>query len=221
MTYKVLALQKTTMAPPTMASPEPYIHPTANMTLQQKVDGMHKVIKAAKSSMLTTCGTDGSLHSRAMTPASYESLHFTYIANNTSSKFDDLEHNSHVNVSFFDPDTTELDIRYRNSPSERGSFARREILGPMYQSMVRRSRRWHAQGRRDLIPVLVLSRLFPTKSDTGSSPAGRSRRPWTWPKTHSRARTCSRRTTHHHARRDRCRRRIAARSIGALWLCLP
>lgn len=93
-----------------MTSTDPYTRkasePAVSLSPKQKIDGLHKIIKATKSSMLTTRGVDGFLHSRAMAPASCnsqmqqlcadnlltdiladESLHFTYIANNTSSKF--------------------------------------------------------------------------------------------------------------------------------------
>ncbi|KAF8303353.1 hypothetical protein DL93DRAFT_2090309 [Clavulina sp. PMI_390] len=66
----------------------------------------HAIIQACKSSMMTTRTASGALVSRAMAPASYESLHFNYIANNTSGKFEELQHDPHVNVSFFDPSTT-------------------------------------------------------------------------------------------------------------------
>ncbi|KAF8303333.1 hypothetical protein DL93DRAFT_2090278 [Clavulina sp. PMI_390] len=68
----------------------------------------HGIIQACKSSMMTTRTASGALVSRAMAPASCknESLHFNYIANNTSGKFEELQHDPHVNVSFFDPSTT-------------------------------------------------------------------------------------------------------------------
>ncbi|KAG6885924.1 hypothetical protein C0993_007942 [Termitomyces sp. T159_Od127] len=71
--------------------------------------GLHEIIKGAKVGMLTTRSTDGSLHSRAMTPASPTSdtqLNLVFLANNASHKFDEIENDAHVNVSFFSNDTT-------------------------------------------------------------------------------------------------------------------
>ena len=76
--------------------------------------------------MLTTRSADGELHSRAMNPVSRRSfaaytlhiydylrlaekenqLTLTFIANNVSHKFEELENDSHVNVSFLNPVTT-------------------------------------------------------------------------------------------------------------------
>jgi general stress protein 26 len=55
--------------------------------------------------MLTTRSQEGALHSRAMTPAEpHENTQLTlfFIANNASHKFDEIEHDAHVNVSFSD-----------------------------------------------------------------------------------------------------------------------
>ncbi|KAG8705835.1 hypothetical protein FRC12_009206 [Ceratobasidium sp. 428] len=73
------------------------------LTPQQKIDGLKEILATAKTGMLTTRGTNGELHSRAMAPASTEGLHFTFIANNDSYKTDEMEANPQVNVSFFDP----------------------------------------------------------------------------------------------------------------------
>ncbi|KAG9101552.1 hypothetical protein FRC06_002836 [Ceratobasidium sp. 370] len=74
-----------------------------NLTPQQKIDGLRDILATTKTGMLTTRGTNGELHSRAMAPASTEGLHFTFLANNYSYKTDEMEANSQVNVSFFDP----------------------------------------------------------------------------------------------------------------------
>ncbi|KAF8609079.1 hypothetical protein BDV93DRAFT_551872 [Ceratobasidium sp. AG-I] len=74
-----------------------------NLTPQEKIDGLKEILKIAKTGMLTTRGTSGDLHSRAMAPASTEGLHFTFIANNESYKTDEIEANPKVNVSYFEP----------------------------------------------------------------------------------------------------------------------
>jgi len=74
-----------------------------NLTPQQKIDGLKEVLNVAKTGMLTTRGTDGNLHSRAMAPASTEGLHFSFLANSDSYKTDEIEADPHVNVSFFEP----------------------------------------------------------------------------------------------------------------------
>ncbi|QRV79665.1 pyridoxamine 5'-phosphate oxidase family protein [Ceratobasidium sp. AG-Ba] len=83
---------------------DPYTQKATNdkLTPQQKIDGLKEILATTKTGMLTTRGTNGELHSRAMAPASTEGLHFTFIANNHSYKTDEIEANSQVNVSFFD-----------------------------------------------------------------------------------------------------------------------
>lgn len=39
-------------------------------TPQEKIDGLHSILKTVKTGMLTTRSTDGSFHSRAMAPTS-------------------------------------------------------------------------------------------------------------------------------------------------------
>ncbi|SCV69960.1 BQ2448_1354 [Microbotryum intermedium] len=65
-----------------------------------------QVTNSSKFAMLTTRSKDGALHSRAMSPASDKGLVFVFIANNESGKFDDLDHDENVNISFSDPSTT-------------------------------------------------------------------------------------------------------------------
>ncbi|KAG6896799.1 hypothetical protein C0992_005949 [Termitomyces sp. T32_za158] len=77
---------------PYTANAEKNVH-----TPQEKIQGLHEIIKGAKVGMLTTRSSDGSLHSRAMTPVS---------PNNASHKFDEIENDAHVNVSFFSNDST-------------------------------------------------------------------------------------------------------------------
>jgi len=60
--------------------------------------------------MLTTRSANGSFHSRAMNPVAPESdtdLTLTFIANHVSSKFDEIQNDSHVNVSFLNPATSD------------------------------------------------------------------------------------------------------------------
>ncbi|GAA5952328.1 hypothetical protein JCM21900_003783 [Sporobolomyces salmonicolor] len=66
-----------------------------------------KIMAEAKFAMLTTRAHDGTLHSRAMSPASSQGLVFSFIANTDSGKFDELEHDENVNVSWSDPSTTD------------------------------------------------------------------------------------------------------------------
>lgn len=56
--------------------------------------------------MLTTRNPSGDLHSRAMAPASTSGLVIDFIANGESGKFDELQHDPKVNVSFYDPSST-------------------------------------------------------------------------------------------------------------------
>jgi len=97
-----------------MSTADAKLDPTAktlneDLTPQQKIDDLHVIIKACSAGMLTTRGPDGHLHSRAMAPCgpvspSQTTLYF--LANNVTHKFDDLENDSNVNVSFYDTATT-------------------------------------------------------------------------------------------------------------------
>ncbi|KAI0254138.1 hypothetical protein BJV78DRAFT_1280522 [Lactifluus subvellereus] len=80
-----------------------------NVTPAQKIEDLHKVIQGAQTGMLTTRASNGHFHSRAMTPIgpySNSQVNLLFIANNASPKFQELENDSHVNVSFFDTSTT-------------------------------------------------------------------------------------------------------------------
>ncbi|KAG6831568.1 hypothetical protein H0H87_004787 [Tephrocybe sp. NHM501043] len=75
----------------------------------EKVTGLHEIVKGAKVGMLTTRSGDGNMHSRAMTPASPYTdtqLNLVFLANNVTHKFDEIEHDAHVNVSFLNNETT-------------------------------------------------------------------------------------------------------------------
>ncbi|KAJ7925255.1 hypothetical protein B0H13DRAFT_1148759 [Mycena leptocephala] len=89
---------------------DPYTANAENTTLtpQEKIAGLHAILKSAKIGMLTTHGVDG-LHSRAMIPSSPFSdtqLTLVFIANNATAKFDEIKNDSHVNVSFCDTNST-------------------------------------------------------------------------------------------------------------------
>jgi len=80
-----------------------------NVTPNDKIAGLHSILSSAKIGMLTTRSADGDFHSRAMTPTSIHSetqLTLTFLANNASHKFDEIEHDSNVNVSFLDQAST-------------------------------------------------------------------------------------------------------------------
>jgi len=80
-----------------------------SLTPQQKIKEFHEIMKATKTAMLTTRAASGHLHSRAMNPAGpFEDSQLTlaFIANNVSHKFDEIEHDAHVNVSFCDHSST-------------------------------------------------------------------------------------------------------------------
>ncbi|KAF9010667.1 hypothetical protein BDQ17DRAFT_1397328 [Cyathus striatus] len=95
----------------TIATLDPYTAKAenTNLTPQEKINGLKEIIKETHTAMLTTRSADGEMHSRAMTPASPYSdtqLTLAFIANNVSHKFDEIQNDSHVNVSFYDTNTT-------------------------------------------------------------------------------------------------------------------
>jgi len=113
-----------------MSNPEldPVASETTNteITPLQKIEDFHKLIGDANVGMLATRSESGALHSRAMTPCRRESplnsavchtpnhataiaptqTNLFFIANNASHKCDEIKHDSHVNVSFYDQKTT-------------------------------------------------------------------------------------------------------------------
>ncbi|KAH0827876.1 hypothetical protein J3R83DRAFT_3503 [Lanmaoa asiatica] len=109
---------------------DPYsrIAESKDVPLLQRIADLQAVVKAAKTGMLVTRDPNGNLHSRAMAPANgvFElsfplssqfilpllasgdsQLNLVFLANNVSSKFEEIENDSHVNVSFFDPSSTD------------------------------------------------------------------------------------------------------------------
>ncbi|KAF8160678.1 hypothetical protein B0H34DRAFT_795562 [Crassisporium funariophilum] len=90
---------------------DPYTAQAQNndITPQEKINGLKEIIKSTQTAMLTTRSADGQFHSRAMVPVAPDKdtqLTLIFIANNVSHKFEEIEHDSHVNVSFLNPDTT-------------------------------------------------------------------------------------------------------------------
>jgi len=85
----------------------------AEVTLKRKVEELTAIVKEIKTSMVTTRSKSGDLHSRAMTPCAPHhdetghGLHFLFFANNTSHKFDEIDTDDHVNVSFYNHTTTD------------------------------------------------------------------------------------------------------------------
>ncbi|GAA5874483.1 hypothetical protein JCM3774_005732 [Rhodotorula dairenensis] len=91
-----------------MAPNDPYTAKAmSEASPSEKIEEMRKIVKEAKFGMLVTRSADGQLHSRAMAPASHKGLVFSFIANTDSGKFDELEHDEHVNVAFSDPASTD------------------------------------------------------------------------------------------------------------------
>lgn len=76
------------------------------LTPQKKIDGFKEIVAATHMCMLTTRSPSGELHSRCMAPASTEGLRFHFIANNVTHKFDEIESDHNVNLSFIDVKTT-------------------------------------------------------------------------------------------------------------------
>ncbi|KAN0107179.1 hypothetical protein V8E52_010381 [Russula decolorans] len=80
-----------------------------NVAPLQKIEDLNKIIQGAQTGMLTTRASDGHLHSRAMTPASPKTgsepqnvlTNLIFIANNSSPKFQEIQNDNHVNLSFF------------------------------------------------------------------------------------------------------------------------
>ncbi|KAI0072433.1 hypothetical protein K474DRAFT_1693048 [Panus rudis PR-1116 ss-1] len=80
-----------------------------NLSPQEKIEGLHEILKQVKTGMLTTRSADGCMHSRAMAPAgpfSPTQVSLVFLANRASHKFDEIENDSHVNVSFYDEKST-------------------------------------------------------------------------------------------------------------------
>ncbi|KAK7685149.1 hypothetical protein QCA50_011512 [Cerrena zonata] len=90
---------------------DPYTAKAQNNHLspQEKIQGLHEIIKTVKTGMLTTRDSTGCMHSRAMAPAgslSPTQATLAFIANTASHKFEEIQNDSHVNVSFYDEKST-------------------------------------------------------------------------------------------------------------------
>jgi len=79
---------------------------TSKLTPQEKIDDLNKILKETKFGMLTTRDSEGCMHSRAMSLASHDGLHFFFISDKTSSKQDEIASTDQVNISFLDPSST-------------------------------------------------------------------------------------------------------------------
>lgn len=79
----------------------------SNLSPQQKIDSLLDITKSIGTGMLTSHSPDGKLASRPMAPATTEGLIFSFYMNKDSGKTDDVESDKQVNVSFFDPKTTD------------------------------------------------------------------------------------------------------------------
>ncbi|BGP16954.1 hypothetical protein JCM10213_007399 [Rhodosporidiobolus nylandii] len=91
-----------------MTNADPYTSKASeDASPQQKIDEVRKIISEGKFAMLVTRSSDGLMHSRAMHPASHQGLVFQFVANTDSGKFDELQHDDSVNVSFADPSSTD------------------------------------------------------------------------------------------------------------------
>ncbi|KAG7580034.1 hypothetical protein FFLO_00005 [Filobasidium floriforme] len=88
-----------------MAADDQYSKKSEDQTpaLKDRVAEVEAIIKKVGTCSLTTVGTDGSLHSRAMRPASTDKLQPVFIYDNSSHKDEEVKKDSHVNVSFLEP----------------------------------------------------------------------------------------------------------------------
>ncbi|KAI6021465.1 hypothetical protein BKA83DRAFT_4282329 [Pisolithus microcarpus] len=95
-------------SPSERARLDPYTAQAENKPISplEKSKALCTIIKAAKTGMLVTRNTEGNLHSRAMNPLGEGQLNLVFLANNVTAKFEEIENDSHVNVSFFDSSTT-------------------------------------------------------------------------------------------------------------------
>ncbi|TCD60733.1 hypothetical protein EIP91_009616 [Steccherinum ochraceum] len=90
---------------------DPYTAKAQNDSIspEEKIQGLHAIVKYVQTGMLTTRDANGCMHSRAMAPAgpfSHNQIDLVFIANRASHKFDEIQNDSHVNVSFYDEKTT-------------------------------------------------------------------------------------------------------------------
>ncbi|SNX82014.1 related to blue-light-inducible Bli-3 protein [Melanopsichium pennsylvanicum] len=79
----------------------------SDFTPQEKIETLLEITKHIGTGMLTSRSPNGRLASRAMAPATTEGLVFSFYMNTDSGKTDDIETDPQVNVSFYDPKTTD------------------------------------------------------------------------------------------------------------------
>lgn len=107
-----------------MSHQDPYVEKaTHEASLATKVHELHEIMERSKVwaahdrrhrlaltswqfAMLTTHGSTGLLHTRAMAPCSAEGLVFSFLCNSDSGKCGDIAQDSQVNISFSDASTT-------------------------------------------------------------------------------------------------------------------
>ncbi|KAJ3762384.1 hypothetical protein EV361DRAFT_909269 [Lentinula raphanica] len=90
---------------------DPYVAKAENNSLSphEKIKDLHEIVKSVETGMLTTRASSGQMHSRAMIPTAPQSdtqTSLIFFANKASHKFDEIENDAHVNVSFSNPKTT-------------------------------------------------------------------------------------------------------------------
>ncbi|BGP40786.1 hypothetical protein JCM10450v2_004788 [Rhodotorula kratochvilovae] len=91
-----------------MAPNDPYTAKAEqDAPVSQKIEELRGIIKETKFGLLVSRSKEGHLHSRAMSAASHTGLVFQFIANEDSGKFDELQNDENVNISFQDPSSTD------------------------------------------------------------------------------------------------------------------
>ena len=78
-----------------------------NLSLNEKMRDLGKLVDKVKVGMLTTHRTDGHLVSRPMHVAKRDSADLYLVTNNQSHKVDEIKHDDHVNMAFYDHETRE------------------------------------------------------------------------------------------------------------------
>ncbi|CAO1627052.1 unnamed protein product [Sympodiomycopsis kandeliae] len=78
-----------------------------NLSTNDKIEGLHKIIGQVTTAMLTSRAPDGKLASRAMVPATTEGLVFSFYQNADSGKTQDIETDPNVNIAYIDPKTSD------------------------------------------------------------------------------------------------------------------
>lgn len=89
-----------------MADPTP--HDAEAVPLEKKLDDLHALVGGIEVAMFTTRRADGQLVSRPMATQARESIaDFWYVTDGDTHKLDELEQDSHVNLSFYRDRTRE------------------------------------------------------------------------------------------------------------------